>query len=42
MVWQKNVGLPISAGCIICVVIFGSGPIRDAAADYVCIALTRR
>jgi hypothetical protein len=33
MVWQKNAGPPISAGCITCVVIFGSFSIRDAAAD---------
>ena len=33
MVWKKNAGLPISAGCIICVAIFGGAPIRDAAAD---------
>jgi hypothetical protein len=33
MVWQKKTGLPISAGCIICVVIFGGASIRGAATD---------
>jgi hypothetical protein len=33
MVGQKIAGLPISAGCIICVVIFGSTSVRGAAAD---------
>jgi hypothetical protein len=42
MVWQKNHGLPISAGCIICVVMFGSASFRDAAADDARVALAQQ
>jgi PRC-barrel domain len=41
MVWQKNAGLPISTGCTICVVIFGSASIRDAAADDARVVLVQ-
>ena len=34
MVWQKDARLPISAGCIICVLISGSASIRGVAAEH--------
>jgi hypothetical protein len=42
MVWKKNAGLPISAGCIICVVIFGGASIRGAAADDARVVLAQQ
>jgi hypothetical protein len=42
MVWQKDAGPPISAGCITCVVIFGSVWIRDVAADDARAALAQQ
>jgi hypothetical protein len=41
MVSQKNADLPISAGCIICVVIFGSAMVRDAAAGDARVVLAQ-
>ena len=42
MVSQKNAGLLISAGCIICVVIFGSALVRGAAAGDARVVLAQQ
>jgi hypothetical protein len=42
MVSQKNAGLPISVGCIICVVIFGSALVRGAVAADARVVLAQQ
>jgi hypothetical protein len=42
MVSQKNASLPIFAGCIICVVIFGSALVRGAAAGDARVVLAQQ